>query len=106
VGTDVSAYVTEVMRDPTAEEWPAIRARQQDFLTAFGDFEGTVFNSFWIGASPDGRFTGFYFRRHDGTEIRVALGSEMMPLMVKSICIATHISQERSTAAFQTAGSA
>jgi hypothetical protein len=96
----VSAYVTEVMKDPAPEEWPAIRARQVEFLAAFGDFEGTVFNSFWIGASPDGRFTGFYFRRLDGTEIRVALGSEMMPLMVKSICIATHISAERAKMAF------
>jgi hypothetical protein len=102
----VSEYVRQTLRDPTPEEWPAIRARQVDFLKTFGDFDGKIFNSFWVGVSPDGLFTGFYFRRDDGTEMRVALGSEMMPLMVQSIMIATQMAAERAKMAFQTAGQA
>jgi hypothetical protein len=95
-----------VIRDPAPEEWPHIRKRQLEFLEAYGDFEGTIFNNFWVGTSPDGRYTGFYFKRDDGTEIRVAMGSEMMALLVQSICIATRIAAERAKLALQTAGSA
>jgi len=79
---EVSKYVASVVRDPTPEEWPAIRMRQADFLKTFGDFDASrIFNGFWVGVSADGRYTGFYFSRDDGTEMRVAVRSELMPTM-------------------------
>jgi hypothetical protein len=104
--SETSEYVKNIMKDPEPEEWPAIRARQADFLKTYGDFEGTKCTGFWVGVSPDGLLTGFYFSREDGTEIRAAVGSELMPLMIKSISLATYIAAERARAAFQTAGRA
>jgi hypothetical protein len=103
---EVSECVKNVLKDPEPEEWPAIRTRQVDFLKTYGEFDGTVCTGFWVGVSPDGLLTGFYFCKEDGTEIRAAVGSELMPLMIKSICLATHIAAERAKMAFRTEGAA
>ena len=104
----VRQYRAEMARELTPDEWPAVRARQLEFLETFGDFdESTIFDaSLWVGSSPNGRHIGFYFKHSDGTEVRVALGTELMLAMVKAISIATTISAERAQMAFQTAGSA
>jgi hypothetical protein len=105
----VRAYRAEMEREPTPDEWPDIRARQLEFLKIFGDFdfdESRIFDGVWVGSSPDGRHIGFYFNHSDGTEVRVALATQLMLALGKNLSIATRISAERARAAFQTAGRA
>jgi hypothetical protein len=103
----VRQYRAEMEREPTPDEWPDIRARQLEFLKVFGDFdESRIFDGLWVGSSPDGLHIGFYFNHNDGTEVRVALGIQLMLAVGRAISIATRVSAERARMAFQTAGRA
>ncbi|MDN5003979.1 hypothetical protein ACFQZO_24380 [Bradyrhizobium sp. GCM10027634] len=100
-------YIADMTRPINADELPAIRKRQADFLREFGEFDGSLApKRLWVGSSPDGSSIGFLFMGKEDERTRVAIPTELIVAFARCLDIALTIAIERRRTSCETAGSA
>jgi hypothetical protein len=98
-----SVFEPSTIPKPGDQHRASVRAEQEKFQKAFGDFKPRHVQQFWVGPSPKGEWVGMVFDLEDGSQAKVALPYTLWQVFGNEYLLAMMTAAERIELAYGSA---